>query len=38
MSSSVIKTKLDVKYRDYFAIIRETEAPAVLLECGFVDN
>ena len=38
MSSSVIKTKLDVKYRDYSAIIRETEAPAVLLECGFVDN
>ena len=38
MSSSVIKTKLDVNYRDYSAIIRETEAPAVLLEGGFVDN
>ena len=38
MSSRGIKTKLDGNNRDYFAIIRETNAPAVLLEGGFVDN
>ena len=38
MSSRGIKTKLDSNNRDYFAIIRETKAPAVLLEGGFVDN
>ena len=38
VSSRGIKTKLDSNNRDYFAIIRETEAPAVLLEGGFVDN
>lgn len=38
ISSRGIKTKLDSNNRDYFAIIRETKAPAVLLEGGFVDN
>lgn len=38
MSSRGIKTKLDSNGKDYFAPIRETIAPAVLLEGGFVDN
>ena len=38
ISSRGIKTKLDSNNRDYFAIIRETKAAAVLLEGGFVDN
>ena len=37
-SSRGVKTKLDSNGRDYFAIIRETAAPAVLLEGGFVDT
>ena len=38
MSSRGVKTKLDKNNKDYFAIIRETKAPAILLEGGFVDN
>ena len=38
ISSRGIKTKIDSNNRDYFAIIRETKAAAVLLEGGFVDN
>ncbi len=38
MSSSGVKTKLGNGGTDYFAIIRETAAPAVLLEGGFVDS
>lgn len=38
MSSRGVKTKLGDGGSDYFAIIRETNAPAVLCEGGFVDN
>ena len=38
MSSRGIKTKKLDNGRDYFAIIRDTAAPAVLLEGGFVDT
>lgn len=38
MSSRGVKTKLGSNGKDYFAIIRETDAPAVLLEGGFVDT
>ena len=38
MSSRGVKTKLGSDGKDYFAIIRETNAPAVLLEGGFVDS
>lgn len=37
-SSRGVKTKLLDGGKDYFAIIRETNAPAVLLEGGFVDT
>ena len=38
MKSRGVKTKLGTDGRDYFAIIRQTDAPAVLLEGGFVDT
>ncbi|MCM1227298.1 MAG: N-acetylmuramoyl-L-alanine amidase [Clostridium sp.] len=38
MKSRGVKTKLGSDGSDYFAIIRETKAPAVLLEGGFVDS
>ena len=38
MSSRGVKTKLGSNGKDYFAIIRDTNAPAVLLEGGFVDS
>lgn len=38
MSSRGVKTKLGDNGKDYFAIIRETDAPAVLCEGGFVDT
>ena len=38
MSSRGVKTRLGSDGSDYFAIIRETDAPAVLLEGGFVDS
>ena len=38
MSSRGVKTKLGSNGKDYFAIIRETDAPAVLCEGGFVDS
>ena len=38
MSSRGVKTRLGDSGSDYFAIIRETDAPAVLLEGGFVDT
>lgn len=38
MKSRGIKTKLNSNGKDYFAIIRETDAPAALLEGGFVDT
>lgn len=33
-----IKTKLNKSGKDYFGFIRETNAPAILIECAFVDN
>lgn len=33
-----IKTKLDTDGTDYFGMIRIPEAPAVLVECAFIDN
>ena len=38
MSSRGVKTKLGDNGKDYFAIIRDTAAPAVLCEGGFVDT
>lgn len=38
MKSRGVKTKLGSSGLDYFAIIRDTDAPAVLCEGGFVDN
>lgn len=38
MHSRGIKTRLNSYGSDYFAIIRDTTAPAVLLEGGFVDS
>lgn len=38
MKSRGVKTKLNSAGKDYFAIIRDTDAPAVLCEGGFVDN
>ncbi len=38
MQSRGVKTKIGDGGADYFAIIRETAAPAVLLEGGFVDD
>ena len=38
MSSRGVKTKLGSNGKDYFAIIRDTNAPAALLEGGFVDS
>ncbi len=37
-NSRGIKTKLDSSGKDYFGWIRETNAPAVIVECAFVDN
>jgi len=37
-NSRGLKTKLGVDGRDYFGWIRNTVAPAVLVECAFVDN
>ncbi len=33
-----IKTRLTDRGRDYYEIIRETNAPAVLVECAFLNN
>ena len=33
-----IKTKLSSSGNDYFGMIRDTDAPAVLVECAFIDN
>jgi N-acetylmuramoyl-L-alanine amidase len=37
-NSRGIKTKLGSDGRDYYGFIRETVAPAVIVECAFVDN
>lgn len=33
-----IKTRLSSSGNDYFGMIRDTDAPAVLVECAFIDN
>lgn len=37
-NSRGLKTKLDSSGKEYFGWIRDTKAPAVLIECAFVDN
>ena len=37
-NSRGIKTKLNANGKDYYAFIRETAPPAVIVECAFVDN
>lgn len=37
-NSRGIKTKRNSNGADYYAFIRETKAPAVIVECAFVDN
>lgn len=37
-NSRGIKTKRNASGNDYFAFIRETKAPAVIVECAFLDN
>ena len=37
-NSRGIKTKLNAQGTDYFGFIRQTNAPAILIECAFVDN
>ena len=37
-NSRGIKTKQNANGADYYAFIRETKAPAVIVECAFVDN
>ena len=37
-NSRGLKTKLNAQGRDYFGFIRETSAPAVIVECAFLDN
>lgn len=32
------KTKLNEQGRDYYGFIRQTNAPAVIVECAFIDN
>lgn len=32
------KTKVNKQGRDYYGFIRETKAPAIIVECAFVDN
>lgn len=38
VKSRGIKTKKNSNGRDWFEFIRETEAPAILVECCFIDN
>lgn len=37
-NSRGIKTKLNEQGKDYFGFIRQTNAPAVIAECAFIDN
>lgn len=37
-NSRGVKTKLNANGTDYFGFIRQTNAPAILIECAFVDN
>ena len=37
-NSRGIKTKVNANGTDYFGFIRQTKAPAVIVECAFIDN
>lgn len=37
-NSRGIKTRVNSSGKDYYAFIRETAAPAVIVECAFIDN
>lgn len=37
-NSRGVKTKVNSSGKDYFGFIRSTKAPAVIVECAFVDN
>lgn len=37
-NSRGIKTRVNSSGKDYYAFIRETTAPAVIVECAFIDN
>ena len=37
-NSRGIKTRLNTNGKDYYGFIRETHAPAVIVECAFIDN
>lgn len=37
-NSRGIKTRVNSQGKDYYGFIRETSAPAVIVECAFVDN
>lgn len=37
-NSRGIKTKRNALGKDYYAFIRETAAPAIIVECAFIDN
>ncbi len=37
-NSRGIKTKLGADGRDYYGFIRQTKAPAIIVECAFLDN
>ena len=37
-NSRGVKTHINKSGRDYYAFIRETSAPAIIVECAFIDN
>ena len=37
-NSRGIKTRVNSAGKDYYAFIRETSAPAIIVECAFIDN
>lgn len=37
-NSRGVKTRINSNGKDYYAFIRETNAPAVIVECAFIDN
>lgn len=37
-NSRGLKTKVRADGKDYFGFIRDTKAPAIILECAFIDN
>ena len=37
-NSRGIKTRVNANGTDYYGFIRETKAPAIIVECAFVDN